>query len=428
MNSPVVAYAILELGVLLTSAKILGWWFARLGLPSVIGEFGAGVVWGPSLIGWRWPWLYHYVFPPSLAVGSVKILSIATLFGFLVMLASSGADVVPGSLNGSRVGVATSLYLTTSWILSMLMGVALVWLTPVSLMTGKDSTPTLVFFLGICVAMSAVPIISRVINDYGIAGCPNGILLMRLSMIMDFIGWIMLAIGALWLTHHVFSLAAVRVTLRMMIGIGALIVVGTYIVRRLAASRNTQWFWPTLFGYSAFTYFFAKVNLYIGGLLFGLALSRTSSSRTEIRRQFGGMAEEVFVPLFFRFIGYQSNARVFSHVSVDILGLAILLMGIVVKAIPALFFKWSGLTWREVSLLIFTLNARGGMEIFAALWAMAAGIFSHGLFSVITSTAVITAVTCPIVVRWYLQKPTTEERQALNGPTLAVAAARQTVE
>jgi Kef-type K+ transport system membrane component KefB len=36
-----------------------------------------------------------------------------------------------------------------------------------ALVTGQDTTATLEFFLGICMAMSAVPIISRVINDYG---------------------------------------------------------------------------------------------------------------------------------------------------------------------------------------------------------------------------------------------------------------------
>ncbi|PSR26654.1 MAG: hypothetical protein C7B46_19825 [Sulfobacillus benefaciens] len=418
MNSPAVAYAVLELGVLITSAKVLGWLFAQLRLPSVIGEFGAGVLWGKSLIEWCWPWLYHHVFPASLAPTSIKILSMATLFGFLVMLASSGADALPQAVKNSRAGIVTSFYVTSSWILSMFTGGVLVALAPMTLLTPKDTPGKLAFFIGICVAMSAVPIISRVINEYGIAGCPNGILLMRLSMIMDFIGWMMLALGALWFAHHMFNLAMVSVALRMVIGIVILIVIGTFIVSRLAEIPSTYWFWPTLFGYSAFTYFLAQVNLYIGGLLFGLALSRTSSLRVEIRRQFGGMAEEVFVPRFFCFIGYQSNAWVFSHASVDFLGLAILVMGIVVKALPALFFRWLGSTWREIALLTFTLNARGGMEIFAALWALAAGIFSNGLFSVITSTAIITAVTCPIVVRWYLHKPTIEEQRAVTNRVL----------
>lgn len=415
VNSSVVAYAVLEIGVLLATAKLLAWACQRIRLPGVVGEFAAGVIWGPSLLQWRWPWLYHHVFPRAISPDSLKILSLVTLFGFLVMLASSGSSMVQETLDlevrhARKVGL---LYIITSWALAGMMGIGLVFITPHTVMTSQDSVVTLGWFLSICVAMTAVPIISRVINDYGIAGCPNGLLLMRLSMVMDFLGWVLLAVGAIWTIHHTTGLSLIDPVFRMVVAVLVLMVAGKFYGQFMADRHSTTWFWPSLLGFSAFTYFIARVNLYLGGLLFGLTVSRHPTLRKEMKRQFEGMAQEVFVPLFFCLIGYQSNIRVFSHAAIDVLGLAMLGLGLLVKGIPSLFYRWSGLTWREITMLTFTMNARGGMEIFAALWALSVGIFSSTLFSVITTTAVLTAVTCPITIQWYLRKPNDHERVAL---------------
>ena len=56
---------LLEIVVICSAARILGWGFEKLHQPRVVGEILAGILLGPSLLGWRAPAAFTLLFPSS---------------------------------------------------------------------------------------------------------------------------------------------------------------------------------------------------------------------------------------------------------------------------------------------------------------------------------------------------------------------------
>jgi len=54
---------LLQFIVILAATRTLGAFFRRFGQPGVIGEMAAGILLGPSLLGWLWPDGFSFIFP-----------------------------------------------------------------------------------------------------------------------------------------------------------------------------------------------------------------------------------------------------------------------------------------------------------------------------------------------------------------------------
>src|SRR4051794_34553481 len=78
---------LIQLVVILITARVVGLLFRRIHQPQVIGEMVAGILLGPSLLGWLVPGVSAWLFPPA-SLSSLNALSQIgmVLFMFLVGL------------------------------------------------------------------------------------------------------------------------------------------------------------------------------------------------------------------------------------------------------------------------------------------------------------------------------------------------------
>ena len=66
--------------LILMAARVCGVLVTKIHEPPVIGEMIAGVLLGPSLLGWLWPEFFRFVFPDD-SLGSLRLFSqIAPVF------------------------------------------------------------------------------------------------------------------------------------------------------------------------------------------------------------------------------------------------------------------------------------------------------------------------------------------------------------
>ena len=91
MPSSAIGPLILFLAILLTGAHLLGYLFAKLRQPRVIGEILAGMVLGPFVLG-KWP-LYVHVLQLDVAAAPKKAaLDLIYYMGLLMLMFISGAE------------------------------------------------------------------------------------------------------------------------------------------------------------------------------------------------------------------------------------------------------------------------------------------------------------------------------------------------
>src|SRR5688572_3062412 len=110
---------LLQVVVVVAAARLVGFLFKRIGQPSVVGEMLAGILLGPSLLGWIWPAGHQLLFPPD-SLGSLRLLS---QIGVILFMFVVGAELDLAHLrHRARAAIVVS---NVSILLPFLLGALL---------------------------------------------------------------------------------------------------------------------------------------------------------------------------------------------------------------------------------------------------------------------------------------------------------------
>ena len=91
---------LLQVAVILALARVLRWLFVPLGQPAVVGEMVAGLLVGPSCLGWLLPRTAAALFPatslePLNALSQIGLVLFMFIVGVRVGSQASGVSRVP---------------------------------------------------------------------------------------------------------------------------------------------------------------------------------------------------------------------------------------------------------------------------------------------------------------------------------------------
>jgi len=164
----------LQMFFILAACRAVGWVARRCGQPQVIGEMIAGVLIGPSLFGLFWPGAQQSLFPPE----SLKTLYVFAQLGIGLYMFLVGVEF-NRELFRSRMRSALSVALA-GMLVPFIIGTALaLWLVEVpGLFSGKTRTFEAILFLGAAIAITAFPVLARIIHDRGLTGTALGTLVL----------------------------------------------------------------------------------------------------------------------------------------------------------------------------------------------------------------------------------------------------------
>ncbi|MFE9403449.1 cation:proton antiporter [Streptomyces sp. NPDC006530] len=191
MTLPVPVHVTAALGAFLVVGFLGRRLARRLGQPGVVGEIAFGTLLGPALLGLAWPRAQSVLLPPDV-LGPLRDLGHAGLVLFLVGVAHELR------LDAARLrDRAVAWTALGTFVPSLLAGAAfggwLVWLDRPSL-RGTAPTVAFVLLLAIALAVSAVPVLARVLADRGLTATRAGRLSLTSAALVDAVAWLLLAV------------------------------------------------------------------------------------------------------------------------------------------------------------------------------------------------------------------------------------------
>lgn len=385
----------LHLLAVLLSARLFAEISVRLGAPSVIGELTAGIVIGPSLLGW---------IEPS------EILKMLAEIGIILLLFEVGLKT-----DGKRLlhsGFKSAVVALSGFILPMLLGfIAAYWYFELSLLVS--------LFIGGTITATSIGITVRVLNDIHCQQAHEGQVVLGAAVLDDIFGVVLLAILYEFSLHNVVSLVNISKVL-LFIGVFfafapvAAKFISLYITR-LDMNSEIPGVLPTTI--VALVLFFSWISHFLGapellgGFAAGLALSRRFflpfglTIRTDkacakcVEDQMKPIIQ-LFTPIFFVYIGLSLNLREIDWSSSFIWGfsLVIFILAVIGKMIGPFFLKESIHSKWAIGM---AMVPRGEIGLIFAELGRISGILNNEIHAGMVIVIVLTTVLSPFVMKWY---------------------------
>jgi Kef-type K+ transport system membrane component KefB len=395
---------IIEIAALLGAGRLGGEVSRALRGPPVIGEILAGVVMGPTLLGRLAPALASDLFP---ATGPAReTLDAVRLVAVTFLMLVAGLEVELSVLR--RVGRSALCTGLGGLLVPFGLGLAVALAAPTFLGKGEDVPPVAFgLFFGASMAISALPVIARILLDLHLLRSDLGLLVMASAMLDDVFGWLAFSIvlgmsgvevgttgvGGVLLGIAVFSLvlfAFVRPILGRVVPWSqrkpesAVSVLAPMLALGLLGGAVTE---------------AIGTHAVIGAFLVGVAI-RTDQLRSEVRGIVHEFVTHVFAPIYFATIGLRVDfATSFSPWLV----VAIVVVGCVGKfAGASLGARLAGQPFSLAFATAAGLNARGAMEIVLGELALDHGIIDRSLFTAIVCMALVTSLLSGPLMRVFL--------------------------
>ena len=399
---------LLQLIVMVGAARYVHTVFRRLGQPGVIGEIVAGLLLGPSLIG-------HFFPAASLALFGAHTsapITIISQIGLILLMFQIGMDFEFGHLGTRRNRRAVAAVTAVSVSVPLGAGVLLGWLSAPALAPAVDPV-CYSLFLGLGLAITAVPILGRILRQYGLTRTEVGVVAISAAAINDVTGWLLLSVVSAYAAAQ-FSPAHLTAQL---VGLLAFVLVLRYVLRPAAAHLLRRY--PT--GNGAidpnlmaivlcliFALGICTCNLGIfaifGGFAAGVLFHRDKDFVEAWRGQVGRFVLVFFLPVFFTYTGLRTNVLGLATAG-DWEWLSILLTAAILSKILPVYWvgRTCGFDRNQSSILGTLMNTRALMELIVLNIGFDLGLIPQKVFTMLVLMAVATTLmTGPLLKRLLL--------------------------
>jgi Kef-type K+ transport system membrane component KefB len=402
-----VARILIVLAVFLLAAHLGAALFAWLRQPPVIGEIAGGLLLGPSALALVAPaasgWLASSGTPTGHMLGTVYQL------GTILMVFLAGLEMRPGGLGAER---KTVLFTTvTGLVIPFAGGLAIAQMADPGALSGPHGSAVgISLVLGLAIAVTSIPVISRIMMDLGVLGTLFARTVLTVAVIEDILLYVVLAV-ILGLAHVRADSAYGLPDLMPVDGIGwyaayyvaaslllfaILLVSGRPVFRWLSQyplrmlERRSPAALRLVFLFALCLCCMALgIDPIFGALLAGIAMAEPASAESAGLGLLRGFSLAFFVPIYFALVGFRID---------------------LVHHLDPVFFTWLfvaacvikfGSVWAGARLAGRTaawsvdfaaaMNARGGPGIVLASVTFGAGVINATFFVAMVLLSILTS-------------------------------------
>jgi Kef-type K+ transport system membrane component KefB len=398
---------LLQMFLILAACRVCGWVVRRwLNQPQVVGEMIAGVILGPSLLGAFAPQLHQFLFPDSSKplLFSVAQVGIA-IYMFLVGLDFRGEDFkahAPAAVSVSVSGIVVPFIvamLVTPWLQQM-----------PDLFREGVSRFDATLFLGAAMAITAFPVLARIIHDRGLAGTTIATQALSAAAIGDAVAWCVVAVvlaglgagaGIAWL-----AIAGGVVFAAILLSSGPKLFapLGRLAERQHQAGQSLS---PTVLAVSLMlcmlsAWISESIGLHavFGAFLIGAAMPRGVYAQ-RVRQLLEPFTLVFLLPVFFTYSGLNTQLSMVNTPRLLLITGLVLAASIFAKFIACwLAALAAGQGNRSALALGALMNARGLTELIIVNIGLTAGIIAPALFSMLVLMAIVTTLMASPLFEW----------------------------
>ena len=395
---------LLPLVLILVTARLAGMVSRRLGMPAVLGELMAGLILGPTLLGWV---------SMNSTLGSVADIGVL----LLMFIAGLETDL----LQMRQVGKASLFTAVGGVVLPFAAGMA------VGSLLNMDLYATM--FLAAALTATSVSVSVQVLSEVDRLRSKAGIVIMGAAITDDLLGILLLSV-VLALAGQGGSLGLTL--LRLVLFFPVALLVGKFLVEPLirwigrehATEAGLTLVLALILFYGWAAEVAGGVAAITGAYVAGVLVGRQQDVREWVKNGVSVLGYGIFVPVFFVTVGLRTDLHAVLAAPGFVLGLTA--VAVATKALGAgLGARLSGCTWRDTNTIGAGMVARGEVALVVATLGLSSGLMTDSTFTVVIIMALATTLVTPLLMKLTLRPA---EPAGEREPVAVLALAPVTVE
>jgi Kef-type K+ transport system membrane component KefB len=410
---------VLQITVVLIVCRLVGDLFLKIGQPRVNGEMFAGILLGPSLLGWVWPQGSHYLFPPS----SIEFLNALGQLGVILFMFLAGLGINPGKLaSQARATIAASI---ASILAPFLLAFALSsYLYPRLAPAGVGFT-NFALLMGAGMTITAFPMLAKLLLERNILGTQLGTVAVACSCLAGVATWCILA-------YIVVLIKASQNKSMLYLTFAGIVFlfVGTFtLVKPLLQRFERQYRQEGVLGEKAMAIImiltvavavcagYLGLHPLFGAFLVGAAMPKGSRFVSYVTGRLEVITLSVLLPLYLAFSGLRTNVLTLRGAQMWLICGLIIVVGILGKVVASMLAAWaSGMPWRESAGLGSLLNMRGLICLIVLNIGLDLKIFNTVIFSMMVVMALVNTLLTLPMFDWFCPREMFQETRGVGTP------------
>lgn len=383
---------LMQIVVIIGVAGIFGRLFRRIGQPPVMGEMIAGIILGPSVLGFFFPEAMSFLFPAS----SLETLRLLSQIGVVLFMFVVGME-----LNVRHVkekGSAAVMISHASIIVPFILGAGLSLFLYQDLAPAGTSFSAFALFIGVAMSITAFPVLARILEDRGLSQTHLGSIAITCAAVDDVTAWCILALVIALVQASGIAVSLVTIVFTLLFAAAMIFLVRPQLRRMVKQATGSHVHTRRLIAaVLVFVLICALltetigIHALFGAFVAGVVMPPSTDFRTFLREKLEAFSAAALLPLFFAFTGLRTQVSLLNDWQSWALCGLIILVAIAGKLGGSMLMsRWAGMNWSQAFSIGVLMNTRGLVELVVLNIGYDLGILSGRIFAMMVLMALVT--------------------------------------
>ena len=391
---------LIQIIAVLLMVRLFGFLFKHIGQPGVIGEIVAGIVLGPSVLGYFFPDVFQALFPPE----SLTYLELLSQVGLVLFMFVIGMELDFSVLKNK---INETLVISHAGILvPFFLGIVASYWIYEEYAAAQTAFLPFALFIGISMSITAFPVLARIIQERNMTKTSLGTLAIASAANDDVTAWCLLAVviaiakaGTFASALYAIGLTALYIIIMFMVVRPFLKKVGEVYANQEVINKTFVALILLILIISSTLTEIIGIHALFGAFMAGVVMPPSIGFRKVMMEKVEDIALVFFLPLFFAFTGLRTEIGLIN--SPALWGVCLLLITVAVAGKLggcAVAARLVGESWKDSFTIGTLMNTRGLMELVALNIGYEMGVLPPSIFVILVIMALVTTfMTTPLL-------------------------------